>query len=259
MRTDDTGRRLAVYPAGHGAVPVLLEAGLTDPADIWKDVQHGVATFTRVCSYDRPGRGQSDPAPTPRTCEDLVVDLECVLSACGGGGPFVLVGHSFGGLVTLRFAQRHPDAVAGLVFVDSSHPRQMESILKTISRQPSAENHSLGRYRDRLVAMFRDPTLNWEGIDIGASMREVKPPAPLGDFPVAVLTADSVFHDLEIDPQSVGGLTGTWRCLQAEFTTLSPRVLARVVPGSTHYVFRSHAQDVVEAIRWVVRESSAGH
>ena len=98
-----------------GGPTVVLEAGHGNDSTIWLSVQVAVGPDTRVCSYDRanaPG-GASDPAPTPRTAEEVVADLHALLAAAEVPGPYVLVGHSLGGLFVRLYAGRYPDEVAG--------------------------------------------------------------------------------------------------------------------------------------------------
>jgi pimeloyl-ACP methyl ester carboxylesterase len=131
------GRKLYLECRGSGSPTVVLEAGNGDRADIWSvdEVQPGsgrtmvlpgVARFTRVCAYDRPGTvepgpSRSDPAPTPRTARDMVADLHALLRAARVPGPYVLVGHSFGGLVVRLYASSYPRRVVGMVLVDAAH------------------------------------------------------------------------------------------------------------------------------------------
>ena len=104
-----------------GNLTVILEAGLGADHSSWALVQPAVAPIARVCSYDRAGLGQSDPAATPRTSADVVADLYQLLQTAGEGGPYLLVGHSFGGLHGRLFAHEYPDEVLGVVLVDAVH------------------------------------------------------------------------------------------------------------------------------------------
>lgn len=124
---DVGGRRLYLActgaAAGNGGPTVVLEAGHGGDSTVWLGIQSAVAPGSRVCAYDRantPG-GTSDPAPLPRTAEDAVADLHALLAAAKVPGPYVLVGHSLGGLFVRLYAGRYPDEVAGLVLVDPSH------------------------------------------------------------------------------------------------------------------------------------------
>jgi pimeloyl-ACP methyl ester carboxylesterase len=115
------GRRLRTVVAGDAGGPlVVFEAGLSAPAASWVHTQREVSTRARTLSYDRAGYGGSDVDPQPRTLERIVDDLTALLDAVDETGPVVLVGHSWGGPVLRLFAERHPDRVAGLVFVDAT-------------------------------------------------------------------------------------------------------------------------------------------
>ncbi|MBV9083095.1 MAG: alpha/beta hydrolase [Acidobacteriaceae bacterium] len=121
--------KLHLHEQGSGAPAVLLEAGLAATSLGWSLVQPEIATFTRVCSYDRAGLGWSEHArpPAPRTVQQMVSELSEALAATRIGPPYILVGHSFGGLLIRAYASLSPEHVAGLVFVD---PVSLESWAK---------------------------------------------------------------------------------------------------------------------------------
>lgn len=127
---DIGGRSLHVSCTGAGNPTVILEAGLGRVASstIWKAVQPAVAEITRVCAYDRAGRGTSDPDPRTatefRTGRAAVEDLRLLLRAASITGPYVLVGHSLGGAYTRLYAGRFPQDVVGMVLLDASHEEQ---------------------------------------------------------------------------------------------------------------------------------------
>jgi pimeloyl-ACP methyl ester carboxylesterase len=107
------GRRLHVRELGSGSPAVILESGIAATCLNWHGVQETLAGFTRVVSYDRGGLGWSDPCATPRTCSNLAGELRTALRAAAVDPPYVLVGHSFGGLVVCCFALLFPEDVAG--------------------------------------------------------------------------------------------------------------------------------------------------
>src|SRR5207248_10360857 len=126
------GRKMYLKCSGRGSPTVVLVGGLRASADDWSmsnkstpAVFPKVAKFTRVCAWDRPGTpvgekpSRSDPVPQPSTAKDAVADLHALLSAAGKTGPYVLVGHSYGGLVVKLYARTYPKDVAGLVLVDA--------------------------------------------------------------------------------------------------------------------------------------------
>lgn len=115
---DVDGRRLHVNCAGDGVPVVLLESAIAASSLSWAVVQPGIATFTRVCAYDRAGLGWSDAPSGPRTFNRIVSELAAVLGSLAPDRRCVLVGHSFGSFVVRAYAARHPGAVAGLVLVD---------------------------------------------------------------------------------------------------------------------------------------------
>ncbi|HXN46213.1 MAG TPA: alpha/beta hydrolase [Bryobacteraceae bacterium] len=115
------GHRLHVNCTGRGAPTVVVEDGLGDFSVDWTLVQSRVSAFTRICTYDRGGYAWSDPGPKPRTFSQLNVELHDALAKLGERGPFVLVGHSFGGPVVRNFASIYPADVAGMVLVDAAH------------------------------------------------------------------------------------------------------------------------------------------
>lgn len=114
------GRRINLYCTGRGAPTVLLEAGFGATTWSWAKVQPLVARTNRVCSYDRAGMGFSDPGPLPRDGAATVADLKALIRAAGLKPPFVLVGHSAGGMTMRLFADAEPAAVTGMVLVDPS-------------------------------------------------------------------------------------------------------------------------------------------
>jgi pimeloyl-ACP methyl ester carboxylesterase len=112
-------------PRNTGGPTVVLEAGADDFSPTWTFVQPKVAEFVRVCSYDRGDMGWSDFGPHPRTLHQVAYELHTVLGNAGEAGPFVLAGHSYGGLYARTFLMEYPREVAGMVLVDSAHENEL--------------------------------------------------------------------------------------------------------------------------------------
>ncbi len=128
MVTVAEGRRLHILCEGEGAGPtVIFEAGLSQYTanTTMAAAQDAIAGFARVCTYDRAGMGWSDPAPEGWTYPDRTRDLHALLQAAGIDGPYVLVGHSIGGLLIRAYAHAWPGQVAGLVLVDATSERDL--------------------------------------------------------------------------------------------------------------------------------------
>jgi pimeloyl-ACP methyl ester carboxylesterase len=113
------GFRLSLYCTGSGSPAVVFDSGFLDWAPSWSTVQPQIAKWTRVCSFDRAGTGFSDPGPVPRTSVRIAEELHSALHQAGIFGPYILVGHAFGGDNVRTFADLHMREVAGLVLVDA--------------------------------------------------------------------------------------------------------------------------------------------
>lgn len=110
--------RLHLREQGTGSPAVILEAGIAGSSIGWALVQPRIAEFTRVCSYDRAGLAWSDPSAKSVCVDQMVSDLGALLAVAQVPPPYVLVGHSFGGLLARAYAHMNPDKIAGLVLVD---------------------------------------------------------------------------------------------------------------------------------------------
>ncbi|HKS47150.1 MAG TPA: alpha/beta fold hydrolase [Amycolatopsis sp.] len=110
----------------HQSPTVVFESGLSTPLEAWARIQPEVAKLARTLSYDRAGLGRSDAGASPRTAERINRELAQLLSNLDLPKPCVLVGHSYGGLLTRCFADRFPETVAGIVLLDSAHPDQFQ-------------------------------------------------------------------------------------------------------------------------------------
>lgn len=123
---DIGGYQLHVHSTGEGGPAVVLDAGLSGTSLGWTLVQSEVSKFARVCSYDRSGYAWSEEAPTKRTSRNLAEELHTLLRKANIPGPYVLVGHSFGGCNVLMFADMYPEETLGVILVDSVHEEMLQ-------------------------------------------------------------------------------------------------------------------------------------
>lgn len=145
---DVGGYRLHLSCTGTGAPIVVLLNGLGETSPQWSRVSPAIAATTRVCAYDRAGQGWSDDSPNPADATHAATDLHRLLTGAEESGPFVLAGHSSGGVHALTYAHLYPGDVAGVVLLDSASPHQVELV------QPFDGEYQLMR---RLLAVA--PTL----------------------------------------------------------------------------------------------------
>lgn len=122
------GRAMHLWCIGSGGPTVLLVSGAMSYSLDWSLVQPTVANAARVCSYDRAGLGWSEPSPAPRTVSRLADELGVLVAASAEEEPFVLVGHSYGGIIARLFTSRHLAQVSGLVLVDAVDPEWLERL-----------------------------------------------------------------------------------------------------------------------------------
>jgi pimeloyl-ACP methyl ester carboxylesterase len=233
IHADIQGRKLYGWLAGCGTPLVILDAGMGDASDTWSNVQPEVARFTRVLSYDRAGMGRSDPAPTPRACQDMTADLRILLAATSLPPPYVLVAHSWSGLNARWFANQHPEEVAGMLLIDAVHEGKYEHFAQVLPADRA----------ERMWASIKDPTKNDECIDRMASIAQVTGNQRIYDFPLVILTraADGdALSQIEID-------------LQGEFLKLSTNSRQLSSTFSDHYIQASQPDLVIEVIRQVVQ------
>ena len=201
-----------------------------------------VAKFTRVCAFDRPGLGLSEPGHLPRTSEQMVAELDELLTKTNIPSPYILAGQSLAGLNIHLFASTDPHKVAGLVFVDAIHPdfdRRLEPLLSSTQAQQRRE----------------ELELNPEGIkfeDILTSEDQVRAAPPLPDMPIIVIRHGSPFEGgADWPTEKVETL---WEELQNDLTKLSPQGKVIVAENSHHRIEEDRPDVVIDAIQEVFGE-----
>jgi pimeloyl-ACP methyl ester carboxylesterase len=248
------GYRLAIHCIGEGSPTVVLETGLGAPSEYWAPVQQEIARLTRVCRFDRAGRGKSDPPPTtPPACADMVADLRALLHNASIPPPYVLVGNSLGGMNARLYAYRHPEEVAGLVLVDGSHQDQFTRIGDALPEpEPDSPDSHKGFYHFWAGGGWRDPANNPENVDFVASREQLRAIRSLGDLPVVVLASGVFLREAPTRPEARPLLNEIWQDLQRDLANLSSNSVYRVVESSGHFIQRDRPEVVVDAIRRVL-------
>lgn len=240
-------RLIQVECHGTGSPTVVLVSGTGGAADEWKAVLPAVASFTRVCAYDRPGTTLDDgtlspstPVPQPTTAMDGVRDLRATLSADGVSGPYVVVGASWGAMIAVLFARTDFPQVSGLVTVDGASQFLRDTMTNA---QWSGWMHAIGQM---------DSTSGLEVPDYDASVDEIRAsPALPRSLPAVVVTADQPW-DLR-----VGDSGSTWPAWLAAQDRLATDLHAAHVThtGSGHGISVEQPQRVSNAIRDVVDQA----
>jgi pimeloyl-ACP methyl ester carboxylesterase len=243
-----------------------MDAGIGECSLGWSLVQPEIAKFARVCTYDRAGLGWSDPAPTARTSQQIVNELQALLAHAGIEPPYVVVGHSFGGLNVRLYASQFPAEVAGMVLVDSSHedypighliPSHIRlglltaflGIPRLFARFVASENPIFAvdskypsAYRAIATSTKYLNTVRREWAAVDESWRQARSSKkPLGDRPLVVLLATSEHENF---PAIVE--------LETELASRSTKGKLVMVEQSGHHIQHDRPEAVIAAIRKVV-------
>ncbi|MEO6968305.1 MAG: alpha/beta hydrolase [Rhodanobacteraceae bacterium] len=131
----EPGRRLNLYCIGKGSPTVVFDSGLGSDMDVWAFVQPIIAAHTRACAYDRAGLGFSDPGNLAANSANIADDLHRLLVAASIKPPYILVGHSYGGMNVRLYADKYLPEVAGMVLIDSAEEDWVTSAWKLDPRQ----------------------------------------------------------------------------------------------------------------------------
>ncbi len=281
---DIGGRDLHLWCAGSGSPTVVLESGLGGFSHDWSHLQPVIASQTRVCSYDRAGYGWSDETDMPLGSAQVAADLRALLTGAGEDGPFIVVGHSIGGLHARSFARQYPDEVAGIVLIDSSHENQglrltmldpldeaTRSGLQTCDRlSPFGVVRLLGAHGEAIpdtLDLSADTRAAWESrlnqthfcatvlgeLDaIESEITQPDRPADLGDTPLIVLSSgtgatieDAVDGVTEVDVAEANRVMAD---LHRELAALSTNSTHQVIPDAGHYIHWDDPDAVAAAI-----------
>jgi len=254
LRVDVGGYRLHAESRGNGQPTIVIEAasgeaGTRDKS--WEVVTEALSRTHRVFRYDRASLGSSDAPPSlPRTFQDSAEDLHRLLTKAQVPGPYVLVGHSIGGLIVRCFVDRYPANVVGMVLVDSSHPAQWATSSPQSGplRKPDAQSDS------SQVRPGQPP----EEHDLVVGSNRMVRMGKLGDLPLVVLTQGQRWR---LDPTLPDAITRAeekhwqeWLELQKSLLTLSTRSRHYISVTGGHYLQLDDPELVINAIQGLFAE-----
>jgi len=263
------GRQVYLECHGSGRPTVVLQSGYGNAGDIWSvatahppAVAPGLAATNRVCVYDRPGStlsldaagnllsspqpGRSDQVPMPRTATAVVTEWHDLLTTAGVPGPYLLVGHSIGGLFTVLYARTYPDEVAGMVLVDATPPA-FGSLL------PPA---SLTLLKASLNAPSSIPGYAFEGYDLDDILSSIEAAPALRSTPSTLLFAGKPQE--VADPAALALLKDVAVVqdqARAQLTASIPGARTQLVPDATHYVHVERPDAVIKAVQAVASKT----
>jgi pimeloyl-ACP methyl ester carboxylesterase len=235
---------LHIHCMGEGTPIVVFDAGLGNAGMIWRRVQSEVGGFSRACTYDRAGLGYSDgPTTLHHGNRQMARELYTLLKNAGQLAPYVLVGHSMGGMNIRLFADEHSDEVAGMVLVDAvgeDQPNRFWALLP--AEHMAAFRTGVGKVEqgldyDTFMAGFAD---------LRATSRS------FGDKPLVVLTRGKEAPEPGISPELAAQLVQVWRQMQVELSELSSNSLHLVARNSSHFIQVDEPKLVSAAVRAVV-------
>ena len=255
---DIGGHRLAMTSQGAGSPAVVFETGLGAESGEWAAVEAQIIG-ARTLRYDRANRGSSDPLPGPRSALQMVDDLDRLLRVASIEPPYILVGHSFGGLLARVFAHRHSDRVASLVLVDAMHEDQFETFAPLFPPAEPSEPAELTRVRAFWQGGWRSPEATVEKIDFTASLSQAREVRSLGDIPLHVIIAGTYLHQPLIPPSVREPLQSRWQAQQLQFLKLSTESACSFALGSGHFIQRDQPSSIGEAINTMVAQVRMKH
>lgn len=284
---DVGGYKLHLFCQGTGSPTVVMDAGAGSTGLYWSLVQPEIAKSARTCVYDRAGYGWSEKSPQPRSVKVMVNELHSLLSNADVAGPYVLVGHSLGGIIVRQYAQSYPQDVVGMVLVDSAQENQFQRFPKEIV---AATNQGLEQSR-RLELLIATglPALNPAQVplesklpiaaaetyralvlanpnhlatargEIAALERGDTPPVTtLGNLPLIVLSRghfDPETMGADISAEIADQYEKVWQELQVELTAPSSQGKQIVAAQSGHNIHLEQPQLVISAIQEVLTEA----
>jgi pimeloyl-ACP methyl ester carboxylesterase len=238
QKVDVGGHSLQLLIGGQGSPAVVFEAGFGADIASWSRVQKDVAAFAQTVSYDRAGLGQSNPGPKPRSAKQIATELHVALEKSGIKPPYVMVGHSFGGIYVRVFADMYPKEVVGLVLIDPSQESFNDWLIKNQPDRVKASESNIAKAGEGVQAEFASVDASY------SQARAAKVPAGI---PVTLLTAT-------VDDSMPPEARKVWIEKHKEWLATVPGSKHIVVEKASHFIQAQQPAVVIEAIKQVSKQ-----
>ncbi|ASV67091.1 alpha/beta hydrolase [Cytobacillus sp. FSL W7-1323] len=219
----------------NGKPTVIMDAGYGDFSKAWNSVLREISMLSSVLIYDRAGLGKSEPSSSPRTSSEMVKELKELLSEAKIKPPYILVGHSFGGVNMRMFATEYPNEVCGLVLIDSTPEEYRERFLPTMSK-------------DFQQAYKRQFVYEGNYGEFMESLKQLKDTRKKLNVPLIVLSAGQKAH-YSIESQKL------WNEMQGEILEISSEGELIIAENSAHYIQNDEPKVVVYAIKKLIENN----
>lgn len=250
---------LAMECHGEGTPTVIIDAGMGEGPVFWGswlDITNVVKESTRICVYDRLGLGYSRPMPVEidkRTSQDSVDDLHKLLVTANIEKPYILVGHSWGGINIRLYTDQYPDDIVGLVLVDASHPNQLSAFLENIPPESPDDSLKVRLYKRRILS---PPDLNnSEKMDRLTSLDQVQSLNDLRDLPLVIVTRSPTATPPTNRPSELNELLDSiWQDLQASLVPLSTNSLQMISEKAGHNIHDEEPELIIDAILHILSQ-----
>ena len=248
---------------GENKPTILVDVGIAESSASWYKIAKELSKNTRICLYDRAGYGWSDSGRGERTTATIVHELKLLVKRAEIPGPYIMVGHSFGGFTARYFAAKFPEDVAGLELVDSSHPEQIYrlSALDNQGKKPLITGRDASAPADFSEFERKWYFLNSSRKATFAQMAElkyfkqsayqVKHSGPLKDIPIAVLSR-GIAQLPELNGVS---LENEWLDMQKDLLNLSKNSWHSIIVNSGHNIHEEAPAKIIENILEVIEKS----
>jgi pimeloyl-ACP methyl ester carboxylesterase len=238
QKVDVDGHGLQLLVGGQGSPAVVFEGGFGAGIGSWSRVQKDVAAFAQTVSYDRAGLGQSDLGPKPRSAKQIATELHVALQKSGIKPPYVMVGHSFGGIYIRVFADMYPKEVVGMVLIDPSQESFNDWLKKNQPDRLKASEAGIAKAGEGVQAEFASVDTSY------SQARVAKVPAGI---PVTLLTAT-------VDDTMPAEGRKLWIEKHKEWLATVPGSKHMVVEGASHFIQAQQPSLVIEAIKQVSKQ-----